>query len=178
MARVSETPGRCERGRCDARAGRHYGKPIIAALALTASLGLVSCSSSAPTRSVANFCSTYNTQKSKFESQYSSIGQGGSSESGTQVLSDLILGFQSLGDVGVILTKLDAVAPSDIEPDVAAVQQSWKDMQGTLGDEAENAFNPTGLAGVVVKGLLMSVESNGSWTRVGNYIQTNCVDNT
>jgi hypothetical protein len=127
-----------------------------------------------PIRSVRTFCDTYASEKAQFLSRYSSIGEGGASESGAQVLTDLVLGIQSLGDVSVILAKLDKVAPDDIEPDVAAVQASWKDMQGTLGDEASNAFNPTGLVGAMLKGLLLSAESNGSWQRVGVYIQQHC----
>jgi hypothetical protein len=154
---------------------RRWIVPIATALvAVVVVLG--GCSgSSVPSRSVKKFCATYNSEKATFQSKYSAVGQGGSAASGTQILTDLILGFQSLGDVSVILAKLDKVAPDDIEPDVAAVQASWKDMQGTLGDEASNAFNPTGLVGAMVKGLLMSVESNGSWQRVGDYVQHNCL---
>jgi uncharacterized lipoprotein YehR (DUF1307 family) len=145
---------------------------LVGAVSLTASLA--GCGDHAPTRSVEKFCSTYSSEKAKFQKQYSSIGSGGSHESGAKVLTDLILGFQSLGDVSVILDKVDKVAPDDIEPDVSAVQQSWKDMQSTLGDEAGNALNPTGLVGAIFKGTLMSIESNGSWQRVGNYVQQNC----
>ena len=122
-----------------------------------------------------NFCSTYNSEKSKFQSQYGSLGQSGGTQSAGAALTNLMLGFQSLGDVTVILTKMDKTAPNDIEPDMAAVLDSWKGMQTTLGDEASNAFNPKGLVGAILKGLLASAESNGSWTRVSDYIQRNCL---
>ena len=133
------------------------------------------CGSDGPTRSVAQFCATYRSEKQSFTSRYAGLGNQ-SHPSGAQVLTDLVLGLQSLGDVAVILDKLDKVAPPDIEPDVAAVRDSWKQMQGTLGDEASNAFNPTGLVGAMLKGLLASLESNGSWQRVGAYIQKNCTN--
>jgi hypothetical protein len=147
--------------------------PIVV-LALGAAQ-LTACSGSdAPQRSVQNFCDTYNSEKANFQSRYAPLESGSQPQSGEAVLTDLIMGFQSLGDVTVILTKLDAVAPNDIEPDVAAVLDSWKGMQSTLGDEASNVLNPSGLLGAVLKGLLASVESGGSWDRLGNYIETNC----
>ncbi len=74
----------------------------------------------------------------------------------------------------MIFDRLDKVAPDDIEPDVAAVQKSWDQMMDTLGDEAKNAFNPSGMLGAMVKGMLLSASSNGSWQRLGDYISENC----
>src|ERR1700722_18447419 len=127
-----------------------------------------------PTRSVAAFCATYSSEKAQFQSKYAPLEQTTGPQSGTATLTDLLLGFQSLGDATVILTKLDKVAPDDIEPDVAAVLASWKGMQDSLGDEASNVFNPTGLIGAMFKGMLPSAESAGSWERVSNYISQNC----
>lgn len=141
----------------------------------TGAILLAACSGSEPTRSVTNFCNTYNTEKANFQSKYAPLESGDQPQNGEAVLTDLIMGFQSLGDVSVILTKLDNVAPSDIEPDVAAVLDSWKGMQDSLGDEASNVLNPGGLLGAMLKGLLASVESGGSWNRVGDYIEKNCL---
>jgi hypothetical protein len=123
---------------------------------------------------VKNFCDTYTSEKAKFQSKYASIEQQGGNQSSGAVLTNLILGLQSLGDAQVILTKLDKVAPNDIQPDVAAVLDSWKNMQSTLGDQASNAFNPAGLLGATLKGMLASAASGGSWTRLGDYITNNC----
>jgi hypothetical protein len=154
-----------------------WHKPLSVTVAAAACLVMAGCSgSTAPTRSVKQFCDTYNSEKSKFQSKYAPLESGGTPKTAGGILTDLLMGFQSLGDATVILTKLDKVAPDDIEPDVAAVLDSWKGMQGTLGDEASNAFNPQGLIGAMLKGMLASVESNGSWTRVGNYVQQHCID--
>lgn len=146
-----------------ARLGALFGVAAVLAAATACS------SSDAPTRSIANFCSTYSAEKSKFLTRYASTGSAQSSP-----LTGLLLGIQSLGDVSVILTKLDRVAPDDIEPDVAAVLDSWKQMEGSMGNEASNALNPTGLLGAMFSGVLSSLESQGSWTRVGDYVTTNC----
>ncbi len=123
-------------------------------------------------RSVEAFCSTYREEKEKFQDTYSGIGSN--SDDPDQVLTDLMLGIQSLGDVSVILDKLDKVAPEDIEPDVAAVKKSWDDMTAGMGDQASQALNPGGLLGGMLKGLILGAQSNGSWTRVGQYITDHC----
>lgn len=147
-----------------------------AALAVVCLLAAVpvlqSCSDEKDERTVENFCATYADQKKEFLARYESIDPNATD--GTTVLTNLILGIQSLGDVTLIFQALDKVAPDDIEPDVAAVLKSWEGMQSTLGDEAENAFNPGGMIGAMLKGLLMSIQSNGSWTRLGQYITDNC----
>jgi hypothetical protein len=144
-------------------------------VATAAAVLLAACGGSdGPTRSVQKFCDTYSSQKTSFQSKYAPL-ESGDPQSGEAVLTDLVMGFRSLGDVTMILTKLDDTAPTDIEPDVAAVLDSWKGMQGTLGDEASNVLNPGGLLGAVLKGLLASVEASGSWNRVGDYIETNCL---
>lgn len=145
-------------------------------LAVVLALSVPACSGSdSPTRSEKSFCDTYNSEKAKFQSKYASLESGPAPQTAGGIIANLLLGFQSLGDATVILTKLEKVAPNDIEPDVAAVLESWKSVQGTLGDEATNALNPRGLVGVVLRGLITSAESGGSWTRVGNYVQQHCL---
>lgn len=165
---------RCSRRAARSRVARFFAASVAAALA---ALVLVGCGGNQePARSVKKFCSTYNSEKAQFLSRYGSVGKsnGGSPTAGS-ALTDLLLGLQSLGDVTVIFTKLEKVAPDEIEPDMAVVLDSWKGMQGTLGDEASNALNPKGMIGVILKGLVASAQSNGSWTRVSDYIQHNCL---
>lgn len=156
--------------------GSWQRRALAAALATTTvASGLAACGTADQPRTAAGFCKTYTSEKTAFLNKYAALDKPSSTpQSGTQVLTDLVMGVQSLGDVTVILTKLDKAAPSDIEPDVSAVLASWKKMQDTLGDEAGHAFNPTGLVGDLLKGLLVGVESNGSWTRVGDYVSKNC----
>jgi hypothetical protein len=143
---------------------------LFGCIALAASL---SGCSSATARSVSNFCSTYHSEKAKFQAKYAPMESSNPQNLGGTLIN-LMMGFQSIGDGTVIFTKLNKVAPDDIEPDVKAVLDSWKGMQSTMGDEAANAFNPTGMLGAMFKGILASMESQGSWTRVGDYIQTHC----
>jgi len=145
---------------------------LVAVAGVVALCATTGCSSE-PERSAAKFCSTYHSEKAKFQAKYTPMESSSPKDLGG-VLTNLMMGFQSLGDGTVIFTKLDKVAPDDIEPDVKAVLDSWKGMQDTMGDEAANAFNPGGLIGTMFKGMLASIESQGSWNRVGDYIQTHC----
>jgi hypothetical protein len=126
-------------------------------------------------RSVEAFCQTYDTEKQAFLERYASVGQpAAEGEEGAKILLDLVMAMQSLGDATVILTKLEEKAPEEIRVDMSTVVQSWKDMQGSMGDQASNAFDPQGLIASTMKGMFMAAQSNGSWTRVGEYIETNC----
>ncbi len=120
-------------------------------------------------RSVENFCATYQEEKEKFQERYERMDT-----SDNATLSNLLLGIQSLGDVSVVLESLEEAAPPDIEPDMAEVAQSWEEMLDVMGDQAENALNPPGLLGATLKGALMALASQGSWTRVSDYISDNC----
>ena len=154
--------------------GLRSGRPVRCLLvAAAASLLLSSCSDG---RSVEAFCDTYDSEKAAFQERYASVGQpsAGGDEAG-KIFVDLLLAMQSLGDATVILTKLEEKAPEEISADMSAVTQSWKDMQGTMGDQVSNAFDPAGLLGSTMKGLLLAAQSNGSWTRVGKYIESNCL---
>lgn len=124
-----------------------------------------------PKRSVAAFCSTYHSEKQQFLTRYGNLG---TSSDNNSLLTDLVEGVQSLGDVTVILTKLDKVAPSDIQPDMDTVLNNWKQEQSTLGGEVGHAFSPTSVLGDLGKGLFQAAEANGSWTRVGDYINQHC----
>lgn len=152
--------------------GRRRPARFTTAAALSMALLAAGCGSggSGSARTVENFCATYSSEKAQFTGKYAPIEKSNSGNA----LSNLLLGIQSLGDVKVILTKLDKVAPDDIEPDVAEVLDSWKKMQDTLGDEAGNALNPGGLIGAMLKGLIASIQSQGSWERVGSYVTKNC----
>ncbi len=158
LARMSGCPGRLAMGRAWA--------VLFCVVAST-----VACSDD-DERSVENFCSTYQEEKEKFQDTYSAIDT--SDPSGDAVVANLLLGIQSLGDVSIVLEHLEEVAPPDIEPDVEAVAESWEDMRDIMGEEAANALNPSGLMGAALKGVLMSLEAQGSWTRLGDYITEHC----
>ena len=148
---------------------------LIAVATLAAAPALTACGG--PTRSVAAFCSTYRDEKAQFLKRYASTGQPIASndpQALSKSLKEIMMGLQSLGDGTIILTKLDKVAPEDIEPDMAAVVESWKSMQKTMGDEAGHITNPGGLLGDIVKGTIAAVEANGPWTRVSDYTSQHC----
>lgn len=148
---------------------------IAAAGTAAAVLATTGCMGSGPT--VEGFCSTYHKEKVQFTSKYASSGRPiaqNDPHATAKIVVDLLMAVQSLGDAKVILQKLDDAAPKDIKPDMDTVLESWKSTQGTLGDEASHIFSPTSMFGDVIKGMLASVESNGSWQRVGDYITKNC----
>lgn len=144
---------------------------------LTACGGLPGSAPAEPVKTAATFCATYNEEKRTYLQKYESLSTPiaeDDPQAGSKILVNLFMGVQSLGDVTVILTKLEKAAPDDIQPDVAAVLESWKKSQETIGEGASQAFNPKGMVGVLLKGMFASIASNGSWTRVGDYVNENC----
>lgn len=102
----------------------------------------------------------------KYESQMSAAnGQG-------DPLAGLFAGVGSLlqaqGDMVVMFERLDRVAPDDIEPDVAAVRDAFKQQAEAMRNAASN---PLGAFGA---GLLGAIQSSGSWEQVDTYVTKHC----
>ena len=105
------------------------GLLVIAALVAP----LSACSRATP-RSVTAFCTTLAEQKHQFLSTYDTSNQ--------DPLQGLVTGLGSLGEIPVIFDRLDKVAPSDIEPDVAAVRDAFKQQIGSIGAWENQAKAP------------------------------------
>jgi hypothetical protein len=105
--------------------------------------------------STKNFCKVYSQEKAKY------INSTNSGNVGTGLTA--VLGIPQLFD------RLDRVAPSTIEPDVANIRDSLKRAEEAAGNASLN--NPlAGLGG----GLVASLESAQSWQNVANFVDQNC----
>lgn len=123
-------------------------------------------------RSADAFCDTYWEQTQAFQDRYEQaaddVRTAGEEDALVGVLGGLSMMAQSLGDTVVIFDRLDKVAPSDIEPDVAAVRDSLKAQMGMAGGAATDPL------GSLVQGLFMGLAAGGSWQRVNDYVVANC----
>jgi hypothetical protein len=117
-------------------------------------------------RSVAAFCSTFQSQATALHAKYTAADQAeqGGSEDGA--LGGLLTLAQAPGDFTVMFTALDQHAPSDIEPSVAEVLDSLK--------QSQEAMSSGNVVGMLVGGLSASLSSGGAWQSVNDYIQQNC----
>ncbi|HEX4493381.1 MAG TPA: hypothetical protein VH914_19410 [Acidimicrobiia bacterium] len=132
---------------------------VLATAALVAPLA--ACSHSTP-RSVTAFCNTLAQQKQQFLSEYDTSGQ--------DPLQGFVTGMSSLGEIPVIFDRLDKVAPPDIEPDVAAVRDSFKQQLGSVSGMASNPL------GGLIGGIASSLTAAGPFQRVSDYVTANCPD--
>jgi hypothetical protein len=115
-----------------------------------------------PTRSAAAFCSVYFQQKHQYLATYDSRDYR------NDPLAGLLNAIGAMSDWVPMFEKLDAVAPSDIEPDVATIVDSLKKEQDAAGQELSN---PLGALG---SGLTAALMSSASWNNLSQYIQKNC----
>ena len=118
-------------------------------------------------RSAEAFCATYRSEKASFLATHGS-------RPGGDVLLQLASALQSVGDAGVVLDKLERVAPDEIDADMVVVRYSWNEIANSMGDQAREALHPTSVLGILLKNLLLSARTSGSWNRVGTYITTYC----
>lgn len=117
-----------------------------------------------PTRSAAVFCSVYFQQKRQYLATYDS------SDYRNDPLAGLLNAIGAMSDWVPMFEKLDAVAPPDIEPDVATIVDSLKKEQDAAGQEFSN---PLGALGSSLTAALMS---SASWNNLSQYILQNCHD--
>lgn len=147
---------------------RSLRRPAVAAFLLAATVVLPSACGSG--RSVEAFCSTYKERKANYLDKYNADARSIDSQSDPllSMMAAVSMTAQSMGDLESMFDALDKVAPDSIEPDVAIIRDQWKQSIDSVGD---GASNPWGAAlGQLVSGLA----HQGSWTRVGNYVQANC----
>lgn len=127
-------------------------------------------------RTVANFCSHYQSDKSAYLTKYDAEAKSVSEAQQSNPLAGLLgltgMSFQMLGSVEEMFDDLATVAPSDIQTQVEQVRDSIKKQEDQISNE-----NPTS-GGSIISTLLgsleTSLESSDSWQRVGDYVQTHC----
>jgi hypothetical protein len=64
--------------------------------------------------------------------------------------------------------KLDAVAPTSIEPEVRQIQQAF---QQEVNNATKDLTNPVG---GVISGLASAIETGPAWTSVNRWTESNC----
>jgi hypothetical protein len=127
------------------------------------------CSSSGSNRSVAAFCGSFKAQAIQLRVKYqmqAASAQGTDPLSGLVSLTGNLLEAQ--GDLVVLFARLDQVAPSEIEPDVAAVRDGLKQQ----ADAVRNAG--TDPLGAFAGGFISALQSRGSVNSVESYLKSNC----
>ena len=136
---------------------------LAAALAVTITVTVVIVHAvSAPTRSAASFCQVYFQQKKQYLTTYDSQGYK------NDPLAGMLNAMSAMSDWVPMFEKLDAVAPPDIEPDVANIVDSLKKEEDAAGEELSD---PLGALG---SGLAAAMMSTASWDHVDQYIAQNC----
>lgn len=115
-----------------------------------------------PARSAASFCNVYFQQKRQYLTTYDSRNYS------NDPLGGLLNAIGAMSDWVPMFEKLDAVAPPDIEPDVATVVDSLKQEQQAAGQELSNPLSALG------SGLTAALMSSASWDHLNQYVQQNC----
>jgi hypothetical protein len=145
--------------------GTWLGVSIVAVVCVVTAAVAAGCSSG-PTRSVGSFCSTYFAQKQAFLQRFDVSANR--NESFGQAIGGMATGLASLGEIPVIFDRLDKVAPTDIEPDVAAVRDSFKKELDLAGGAISNPL------GALAAGFVTSLVSAGPFRKVSDYVTANC----
>jgi hypothetical protein len=124
-------------------------------------------------RSVAAFCDVYVKQKQTYLAKYNAVQDDISKEQDalTAALKGLSGSMAAMGDAARIFDALDKVAPDDVEPDVAALRDYFQKMVDSAGGSVKDP------AGTLLGNLVGGLAVQGSWDRVGKYVQKNCHTN-
>jgi hypothetical protein len=139
--------------------------------ALLATLtGVLLLSSCGDERSVSKFCSTAKHQQTRLQAKYQQ--QADSLGNTSDPLLGLIGGIGMLtgaqGDLVVYFERLSKVAPSEIQPEVEAVRDSFKAQAEATREMATNPL------GSLASGFIGGLQSSGSIEVVDQYSRQNC----
>ena len=130
---------------------------MLAAAAVGTCL-VAGCSSAQPT--AADFCRTLAQQKAKYLSTYGHPSANG--------LEDLVQAISAVGQWVPIFEALQQNSPPAIEPQVANIVDSLKQEEQDAGSEVSNPL------GALASGLMVGLESSGSWQQVSDYAAAHC----
>jgi hypothetical protein len=115
-------------------------------------------------RSIAAYCETFYRQGTELRSQWAAIDKNTNQDP----LATLVALFGAPQQLEVFFARLDKVAPDSIEPDVAAVQQSFQQEVDGVGSAASNPF------GAVLGGLVSGLANVPSFQAVDTWTEANC----
>jgi hypothetical protein len=136
---------------------------------LVAVVIMATACSGGTTRSVAAFCQTFQSEATRFHAKYQAQARASSQ---TDPLSGLLTATGSLvqaqGDLAVLFDRLEQVAPGEIEPDVAAVRDAFRQQAEALRQAGGDPI------GALSAGLVGGLQASGSVDRVQTYLQRHC----
>ncbi len=120
-------------------------------------------------RSVERFCDTFADQTAELEAKYAQRFDTLSDQ-------DPLIGLlgttgsivEAVGDAVVLYTELEAVAPDDIAPDVAAVRDALSSQLDAMRQAGSDPF------GAMFSGVVTGTAVMGSEQRVNQYVATHC----
>lgn len=139
------------------------------AVVLLAAGAAASCGGEeAQQRSTEAFCQTVAAEQQRLGDKYEARFDGISAEG--DPLAGLALSAASLvevqGDLVVYFDRLEGVAPSEVQPEVAAVGQAFADQL--------DALKSGSLSGAIFGSLVSGLSVQGSLTTVNDFTVTNC----
>lgn len=126
--------------------------------------GLGGCSTDSSARSVSAYCKTFYQRGTEFRSQFQGSGANGSQNPLKAIVSLITVPAQLADFFGA----LDKVAPPDIEPQVAQIQQAF---QNEIDNATKDITNPVG---GFIEGLASAIETGPAWNAVNNWTDANC----
>lgn len=133
---------------------------------LATALALTACGSRAPSaqvRSVAALCQSYWTQAVAFTNQLNTAA--GNQDNPLPAFADLVA---APNDLAILFTKMAAVAPGDIEPDVSALATAFR---STAKSEGQAVTDPIG---AIAGNLGTALGVTDSYNRVNQYLTAHC----
>lgn len=130
---------------------------------------VVGCSNE-PDRSAAAVCATYERESIRLYGKYSA--QAAALDPEADPLAGLVgsLGMilETQGDFAVLFDRLAMVAPEEIEPEVLAVRDSFKQQAEAMQGAAASPF------GSLVSGLFAGLQAQGSYRQAEDYLVASC----
>ncbi|MCJ1707122.1 hypothetical protein [Microbacterium sp. VKM Ac-2923] len=130
---------------------RRYPRVGTAAVLAAVTVAAAGC---APTRSVEAFCSTMDKHKTAYLEQMNTADSGG--------LGGLFTAVGAVGDLKIMWDELATVAPSEIQPDVESVAETWKKQE-------DNASNGNWLGS-----LSTALLNTSAISRVDAFVRDKC----
>lgn len=136
---------------------------MVAACVVTLALGLSGCIGSS--RSTAAVCHVFETDAVAFHNHYEEEAKTTNESNAFGALADV---GEAPGRLAEIMSKMEAVAPSDIEPAFKTLAGAFKEMSQ---NEGKDALDPlSGLA----SGFSLAFSSAHAFSEVDTYLTKHC----
>lgn len=143
---------------------RTVNTKLLPALALTSSLVLLAACGSAPTRSVAAYCSYFYGEGGQLRQRF--IESSGNAKQ--DPLGAMAAVFADIPEAANFLHQLSLRAPEEIAPDVQSLAEALNHIAEQQGNAASDPLEA--LAG----GLMQGLAASGAEQRVNQYTKQHC----